>query len=56
MTGLSFIIDVHHVVNILKKNMYPSHLIDKVISWSASGKLVPGGVDTSSNQDRSNTF
>ena len=36
--------------------MYPSHLIDKVINRSISGKLVPGGVDTSSNQDRSNTF
>ena len=36
--------------------MYPSRLIDKVINRSVSGKLVPGGVDISSNQDRSNTF
>ena len=40
----------------LKNFMYPSHLIDKVINWSISGKLVPGGVDISLNEDRSNTF
>ena len=36
--------------------MYPSHLIDKVINRSICSKLVPSGIDTSSDQDCSDTF
>ena len=36
--------------------MYPSHLIDQAINRSLSDKLVPGNVDTSSNQDPSNIY
>ena len=36
--------------------MYPGHVIDKIINRSISKKLVPGSVDTSSNQDQANIF
>ena len=55
-TWPSFHRDIQHLVNILLKNRYPGHLIDKVINRSISGKLVPDNEDTSSNQDRSTTF
>ena len=48
--------DIQHLITILKKNMYPGHVIDKIINRSISKKLVPGGVDTSSNQDQANIF